>query len=73
MWGVLRLAPTLQRGNAVKPLQRFVCARVRGTLERLDVLPRWSGGASAGAKLELLTSNNAAIIAAFMDGLAGKG
>jgi hypothetical protein len=30
----LVLVPTLQRGNAVKPLQRFVCARARGTLER---------------------------------------
>ena len=44
------LVPTLQRGNAGKPLQRFVGARARGTLERLDVLPRWSVGASAVAK-----------------------
>ena len=44
------LVPTLPRGNAGKPLQRSVFARARGTLERLDVLPRGSVGASAVAK-----------------------
>ena len=46
--GASGLAPTLERGSQMTPVDRSSSPRANsslGTLERLDVLPRWSVGA----------------------------